>query len=235
MQSILYCGGKKLRQSCGKHIGGSYRFESSSPSLLNSLSEHCRELKTKRNRGREWIYSKKREKAQRYKEKNYIAIHKKMVSREHKSAALHEKLQLLRSITNSHALNKTSIIVDASKYIEELKQKVERLNQDISAAQTSNHQNPLPMQVTVETLEKGFLINVFSEKSCPGLLVSVLEAFEELGLNVHEARVSCTENFRLQAVGGENEEQSESVDAQVVKQAVLQAIKNCSESTDQQE
>lgn len=35
--------------------------------------------------------------------------------------------------------------MDASKYIEELKQKVERLNQDISTAQTSNHQNPLPM------------------------------------------------------------------------------------------
>ncbi|XP_021299169.1 transcription factor SCREAM2-like isoform X1 [Herrania umbratica] len=158
-----------------------------------------------------------------------------MVSREHKRAALHEKLQLLRSITNSHALNKTSIIVDASKYIEELKQKVERLNQDIEAAQTSNHQNPLPMQVTVETLEKRFLINVFSEKSCPGLLVSILEAFEQLGLNVLEARVSCTDSFRLQAVGGENEEQSETIDAQVVKQAVLQAIKNWSESTDQQE
>nr|KJB33165.1 hypothetical protein B456_006G037400 [Gossypium raimondii] len=132
-------------------------------------------------------------------------------------------------------VNKTTIIVDASKYIEELKQKVERLNQGISAAQTSNDQNPLPMQVTVETLEKGFLINVFSEKSCPGLLVSLLEAFEELGLNILEARVSCTDSFRLQAVGGENEEQSESIDAQVVKQAVLQAIKNWSEGTDQQE
>ncbi|KAL5734486.1 hypothetical protein ACOSP7_032347 [Xanthoceras sorbifolium] len=157
-----------------------------------------------------------------------------MVSREQKkaAAALHEKLQLLRSITNSHALNKTSIIVDASKYIEELKQKVESLNQDIATAQTSSDQNPLPMQVTVETLEKGFLINVFSKKSCPGLLVSILEAFEDLGLNVLEARVSCTDTFSLQAVGGENEEQSsESMDAQVVKQSILQAIRNWSEST----
>ncbi|MBA0572122.1 hypothetical protein Golob_002483, partial [Gossypium lobatum] len=68
-----------------------------------------------------------------------------MVSREHKRAGLHEKLQLLRSITNSHSMKKASIIVDASKYIEELKQKVERLNQDITAAQTSNNRNPLPM------------------------------------------------------------------------------------------
>ncbi|CAN6709991.1 hypothetical protein ACFX13_001619 [Malus domestica] len=158
-----------------------------------------------------------------------------MVSREHKRAALYEKLQLLRSITNSHALNKTSIIVDASKYIEELKQKVERLNQDIANAQTtssSSDQNPLPGQVTVETLEKGFLINVFSEKSCPGLLVSVLEAFEDLGLNVLEARVSCEDSFRLQAVGGENEEEGESIDAHAVKQAVAVAIKNWSENTE---
>ncbi|GMJ09402.1 hypothetical protein like AT2G40435 [Hibiscus trionum] len=153
-----------------------------------------------------------------------------MVSREHKRAGLHEKLQLLRSITNSHAMNNASIIVDASKYIQELKHKVERLNQDVAAAQTSNNRNPLPM-VTVETLEKGYLINVFSDKSCPGLLVSVLEAFQELGLNVLEARVSCTDSFRLQAVGGE----SECVDAQVVKQAVLQAIKNWSGSSEQQE
>ncbi|XP_004307709.1 PREDICTED: uncharacterized protein LOC101296810 isoform X2 [Fragaria vesca subsp. vesca] len=155
-----------------------------------------------------------------------------MVSREHKRAALYEKLQLLRSITNSHALNQTSIIVDASKYIEELKQKVEILNQDIADATSSHDQNQLPV-VTVETLEKGFLINVFSEKSCPGLLVSVLEAFEELGLNVLEARVSCAESFRLQAVGGENEEEGEGIDAHAVKQAVAVAIKNWSESTEQ--
>ncbi|GKU99561.1 hypothetical protein SLEP1_g12392 [Rubroshorea leprosula] len=152
-----------------------------------------------------------------------------MVSREHKRAkVLHEKLQLLRSITNSHALNETSIIVDASKYIEELKKKVERLNQDVADAQTSD-KNSLPMQVTVETLKKGFLINVFSAKSCPGLLVSILEAFEELNLNVLEARVSCTDSFRLKAVGGENEEEGEAIDAKVVKQVVLEAIKHWSE------
>ncbi|XP_040999559.1 transcription factor bHLH61-like isoform X2 [Juglans microcarpa x Juglans regia] len=125
-----------------------------------------------------------------------------MVSREHKlREAMHEKLQLLRSITNSHALNDSTIVLDASKYIEELKQKVEILNQDLEAAQASSDQNPLPV-ATVETLEKGFLVNVSSDhKRCPGLLVSILEAFEELGLNVQQARVSCADNFLLQAVG----------------------------------
>lgn len=55
----------------------------------------------------------------------------------------------------------------------------------------------------METLEKGFLISVLSEKNCPGLLVSILEAFEDLGLDVLDARVSCADNFRLEAVGGE--------------------------------
>ncbi|CAN6463291.1 unnamed protein product [Victoria cruziana] len=155
-----------------------------------------------------------------------------MVPRERKKASLHDKLQLLRSVTNSHAINKTSIIVDASKYIEELKEKVERLNQDIADEQQSaDDQDSLPF-VKVETLEKGFLITVFSEKSCPGLLVSILEAFEELGLNVLQARVSCTDTFRLEAVGGENQEQVENMDAHAVKQAVIRAIKNCSENSE---
>ncbi|KAG4920180.1 hypothetical protein AAZX31_18G021800 [Glycine max] len=156
-----------------------------------------------------------------------------MVSREQKRATLNEKLQLLRSITNSNALDKTSIIIDASKYIEELKEKVERLNQDVANAQTSSDQNTLPM-VTVETLEKGFLINVFSAKSCPGLLVSILESFEEMGLHVLEARVTCKDTFRFHAVGGKNEEQGdEDIDAQAVKQAMGQAIKNWSQNADQ--
>ncbi|BAT86484.1 hypothetical protein VIGAN_04414000 [Vigna angularis var. angularis] len=163
-----------------------------------------------------------------------------MVSKEQKRAALHEKLQLLRSLTNSHALNKTSIIIDASKYIQELKQKVEELNQDLANAQTSTGQNTLPMvfnsfhiYVTVETTEKGFVINVFSAKSCPGLFVSILESFEEMSLNVLEARATCTDTFRFHAVGGKNEEEGKNIDARAVKQAMGQAIKNWSQNADQ--
>ncbi|XP_009803934.1 transcription factor SCREAM2-like [Nicotiana tabacum] len=160
-----------------------------------------------------------------------------MVSREQKrAAALHEKLQLLRSITKSHAISETSIIVDASKYIQELKHKVERLNHDITTTTTTqsstNNTSSWP-QVEVETLEKGFLVNVYSERSCPGLLVSILEVVEELGLNVLEARVSCTDTFRLEAFSGENEENEETINAQVVAEAVFEAIKNWRESNEQ--
>ncbi|CAA2966344.1 transcription factor bHLH61-like isoform X1 [Olea europaea subsp. europaea] len=121
-----------------------------------------------------------------------------MNSRKQKRAALYQQL---RSATNSTSVTTTSIVVDATRYIEELKEKVQKLNQDIATLQNSDEQSSsLPMQVTVETLEKGFLINVYSEKNCPGLLVSILEAFERLGLEVLDARVSCSNNYRLEAV-----------------------------------
>uniref|UniRef100_A0ACD5XKP9 Uncharacterized protein n=1 Tax=Avena sativa TaxID=4498 RepID=A0ACD5XKP9_AVESA len=155
-----------------------------------------------------------------------------MMSRERKkAAALQEKLQLLRSLTHSHALSNTSIIMDASKYIKELKQKVVLLNQEIACAQqdSRSRQSSYPT-VKVETLVGGggghggsFVVSVFSDKSCPGLLVSILQALDELGLSVLEATATCADTFRLEAIGGEN--LVEKVDEQVIKQAVLRAIR----------
>ncbi|KAL3615738.1 hypothetical protein CASFOL_040032 [Castilleja foliolosa] len=157
-----------------------------------------------------------------------------MGSRERNKASFYKKLEKLRTATHSTAVNKASIVVDASRYIEELKERVEKLNKDVATLQSASscsNQNSLPVQVKVETLEKGFLINVFSEKNCPGLLMSILEAFEELGLDVLDARGSCSDNFHLEAIG-ENEGAADSIDAQVVKQAVLQAIRNWSDLQD---
>ncbi|CAN1172851.1 hypothetical protein LINPERHAP2_LOCUS30325 [Linum perenne] len=124
-------------------------------------------------------------------------------------------------------VNGSSIIVDASNYIQQLKQKIEKLNQEMdnydydqpssSTRHQLNNNNGIPV---------GFVINVISEKKCEGgLLVSVLEAFEEIGLNVVEARVSCTDTFRLHAVAaGQREQRRSNIDAQMVKRAVLEAI-----------
>ncbi|XP_072954979.1 uncharacterized protein [Typha angustifolia] len=121
-----------------------------------------------------------------------------MVSKKQKKAALQEKLQLLRSVTNSSAKNKTSIILDASKYIQQLKQKISACVQEL--AEDSSRPT-----VSVATLEKGLLINVSSTKSFPGMLVSILE------------------------------NQFGSVDALMVTDVVLQAMKKCTRSTDHKE
>ncbi|TYI06705.1 hypothetical protein ES332_A10G177600v1 [Gossypium tomentosum] len=133
-----------------------------------------------------------------------------MSSRDRKKASVYRKLQRLRSVVNSTAVNKTSIIVDASRYIEELKEKMEVLNQ--------------------ETGTSGLCFLFGFQQNCPGLLVSILETFEELGLDVLDARVSCQENFQLEAIGGENQSNAEGIDAQMVKQAVMQAISKWSEN-----
>ena len=109
-------------------------------------------------------------------------------------------------------------------------------------------------QVSVSAVEldnssrrRGFRINVSMERSRPGLLVSVLEALEDLGLDVLDADVSCTDDtaFRFQALGGssgqglqqqqqqQEEEAGGSVDEQMVQHAVLQAITKCMDDDDE--
>uniref|UniRef100_A0A0A9E7Q3 Plant bHLH transcription factor ACT-like domain-containing protein n=1 Tax=Arundo donax TaxID=35708 RepID=A0A0A9E7Q3_ARUDO len=98
----------------------------------------------------------------------------------------------------------------------------------------------LCMKVSVSSVEldsssrRGFRINVSMERSRPGLLVSVLEAFEELGLDVLDADVSCDDDtaFRLEALGSGQGQEGASVDEQVVRQAVLQAISKCMDDDD---
>ena len=71
-----------------------------------------------------------------------------------------------------------------------------------------------------------------TERSQPGLLVSILEALEDLGLDVLDADLSCAHDtaFRFQALGGsgpgkqQQQQQGGSVDEQMIRQAVLQAI-----------
>ncbi|KAL5580578.1 hypothetical protein UlMin_013020 [Ulmus minor] len=125
-----------------------------------------------------------------------------MVSREKKAPRpIYKKLQLLRSLTRSHTHSESSIISNASKCIEGLKEKVEEMKQEINIEQPSTTSFPIPVEVKVETQESGFHIKVITEETCRGLLVFILEAFEELGLDVLQARVSCSHNFHLEALG----------------------------------
>ncbi|ONM62314.1 Putative HLH DNA-binding domain superfamily protein [Zea mays] len=165
-----------------------------------------------------------------------------MVSKEqNKRGALHEKLKILRSVTHSHAGDKVSIIADASSYIKELKQKIAKLSQEMASSSPQHattgvcQQQPSSSSVSVGVLldKKGrFLVSVFMDESCgpppAGLLASVLEAFDDIGLTVLEARATCAGSFRLEAVGEEVVvDGGLIIDAHAVEQAVVQAIKNC--------
>ncbi|XP_027337640.1 uncharacterized protein LOC113851375 [Abrus precatorius] len=150
-----------------------------------------------------------------------------MVSRVHKRTAMYRNLQLLRSITYSHSRRKATVLLDALEYMQDLKQKLQELNQlTVATAREIVDYDPMP-KLKVETQEGGFVIKVLSQTSCQGLLVFILEAFEELGLGVLQARVSCVDNFSLEAVGNkENNEDTRPLDAQLIEQVVSQAIQN---------
>lgn len=159
-----------------------------------------------------------------------------MVSRVQKRTALFRSIQKLRSITNSHARRKTSVILDASEYIRGLKQKLQELNNlAVAVAQNVIDYGPVPMpMLEVEQQEEGFMIKVLSQRSCQGLLTFILEAFQRLGLEVLQARASCVESFCLEAFGiKENHEDTSDVNAQVVEQVMSQAIQNWREVTKQ--
>ncbi|XP_061339548.1 uncharacterized protein LOC133286180 [Gastrolobium bilobum] len=158
-----------------------------------------------------------------------------MVSRVHKRTAMYRNLQVLRSITYSHSRRRTSVVLDASEYIQGLKKKLQdQLNQlPVATAQKIINYDPMPM-LKVEPQEEGFVIKVLSQRSCQGLLVFILEAFEKLGLDVIQARVSCADNFNLEAVGNkENNQDTRLLDAQLIEQVVSQAIQNWREVTQQ--
>ncbi|XP_052735256.1 uncharacterized protein LOC108342608 isoform X2 [Vigna angularis] len=136
-----------------------------------------------------------------------------MVSRIHKRTAMYRNLQLLRSIRYSHSPPKASVLLDVSNCIQGLKQKLQELNElTVATARQIAEYDPMP--------------KVLSQRSCQGLLVFILEAFEELGLDVVQARVSCADSFSLEALGNKNNEDSRALDAQLVEEVVSKAIQN---------
>ncbi|KAK4771277.1 hypothetical protein SAY87_031809 [Trapa incisa] len=117
-----------------------------------------------------------------------------MSSRDRKQSEPYEKPKHRRHhAISSSSGNTVPITKDATKHIGEFKDQ-----QEETVGASTN------LEVNVQNLDKGgFRINVHAERNCPGLLVWILEAFEELGLDVSDARVSCEDSFHLEAVGRE--------------------------------
>ncbi|XXG61552.1 hypothetical protein AAC387_Pa05g0135 [Persea americana] len=156
-----------------------------------------------------------------------------MVSGSGRKMATSRKLDVLGCLTSSKSFSRTSVVMDALhqyikeltsevlQYIKELTSEVEMLNKQYSNLMKKCQ---VPTEVEVERIEEGFLVRVSSKKG-RDLLVTVLEAFEEMGLNVLQARVSCNHSFWMEAIA-EAENERLDMDVQAVKQAVLKALEN---------
>ena len=73
----------------------------------------------------------------------------------------------------------------------------------------------------MEKIGEEFVVKVTCNKG-GDKLVSILEAFDELGFNVLQARVSCSHFFAMEATAVAQDQQT--IDIKDITQAVLKAI-----------
>ncbi|CAN1283556.1 hypothetical protein LINPERPRIM_LOCUS18383 [Linum perenne] len=143
-----------------------------------------------------------------------------MVCRMQRRLALRRQLHILRMITHSQSVQKSSAIMDAYVYIYQLKLKLEFMSK------TWIFDFELQREVKVEKGEKGFEVKVRCEKG-KDKLVSVLEVFEEMKLSVLHGKVSCSPYFSMEAIVVETvvqEEEEVKADVESVTQALVRAI-----------
>ncbi|XP_050224446.1 uncharacterized protein LOC126674111 [Mercurialis annua] len=149
-----------------------------------------------------------------------------MVSRFQRRMALRRKLHILKNLTSSKSVKRSSIIADAILYIYKLSLKLEAIKRELSILEAIKREylQHLPKrEVKVEEAGKGFLVKVICEKG-GDKLVPILEVFEKMGLIVLNARVtSCNLYFGLEAIVVAEEEQC-GLDVDNVTQQIVEAI-----------
>ncbi|KAK6124182.1 hypothetical protein DH2020_042091 [Rehmannia glutinosa] len=140
-----------------------------------------------------------------------------MACKMHRRIALHKKLQILRTLTKSKSVKKSSIIMDAFLYIYKLRLQVEAIKKEYQYLITHIQ------EVQVEKLGTGHLVVRITCKKGEHLLVSILEVFEEMNLNVLQARVTSNHFFGMEAIVKTD------VDASILNEAILKVIQRQTE------
>ncbi|KAG5613887.1 hypothetical protein H5410_013711, partial [Solanum commersonii] len=130
--------------------------------------------------------------------------------------AMRSKLHLLRTLTNSKSVKKNSIILDAFLYIIKLRLQLEAIQREYQ--QLLNHVQEVKVEKLIGTR---FLVKVTCKKG-KDVLVSILEAFEDMKLIVVQARVTSRYFFGMEAiVEAENEA---TLDVRALTRALQMAI-----------
>ncbi|CAI9782085.1 unnamed protein product [Fraxinus pennsylvanica] len=128
--------------------------------------------------------------------------------------ALRRKLHILKTLTNSKSVKKSSIIMDAFLYIYKLKLQVEAIQREYQYL--VNH----IQEVKVEKDGTRYVVRVTCKKG-EDLLVSIIEAFEEMNLNVLEAKVTSKHFFGMEAIA---EAKGHDIDSRILTQTILNVI-----------
>ncbi|XVE51493.1 hypothetical protein DITRI_Ditri02bG0046100 [Diplodiscus trichospermus] len=152
-----------------------------------------------------------------------------MVTELQRRTASRRKLHHLRTLTKTKSVKRGSIILNVLLHLCKLIVKLEEMQREYQNLMAIRNEYlillkhmQIPKEVKVEKIGEVFVVKVTCNKGAGDKLVSILEAFDELGLNVLQARVSCTHFFAMEAIAVAQDKQS--TDTKVVTQAVLKAI-----------
>nr|XP_023875088.1 uncharacterized protein LOC111987593 isoform X2 [Quercus suber]POE82784.1 hypothetical protein CFP56_19695 [Quercus suber] len=149
-----------------------------------------------------------------------------MASMLQKRIAMRRKIHILRAQTKcSKSVKRSFINTVALLYIYKLIRKLEAIKREYLNLMATKREYLKLMKnmqdVEVQKLRGGFLVKVNCEKG-EDRLVRILEAFDEMGLNVQQARVSCNKRFEMGAIVVA---QDQALDVKEVTEALLGALK----------
>ncbi|XP_030972759.1 uncharacterized protein LOC115992672 isoform X2 [Quercus lobata] len=149
-----------------------------------------------------------------------------MASMLQKRIAMRRKIHILRAQTKCSKSVKRSFINTATLlYIYKLILKLEAIKREYLNLMATKKEYLKLMKnmqdVEVQKLMEGFLVKVNCEKG-EDRLVIILEAFDEMGLNVQQARVSSNKRFEMEAIVVA---QDQALDVKEVTEALLGALK----------
>ncbi|PQQ21822.1 uncharacterized protein Pyn_19860 [Prunus yedoensis var. nudiflora] len=124
------------------------------------------------------------------------------------------------------SVKRSSIFMEALVQIYMLKLKLEAVQREYLhlMALKTEYLNRIKhsQEVKVEKIEEGFLVRVKCENA-GDTLVSVLEAFEEMGLTVLQARISSNNYFSMEAIAVAENQNQDQLDVRDITQAITRA------------
>ncbi|KAE9610412.1 hypothetical protein Lal_00006074 [Lupinus albus] len=151
-------------------------------------------------------------------------------------SSMRRKLHILRALANSNSAKRTTIEKSTILYIYKLKVALETVKKEyenLLAIRNEylnllNHVQEIK-NVKVEKINTGiFVVSVTCEKR-GDKLVAILEVFDEMSLNVEQAKVSCQNGFSLEAIVVAEDQK---LDVRDVTEALLKAIGKESDQKD---